>query len=541
MTLALMPDFTFKHVNQVDEPVIDSATLKDDFDSRARECRDFINGTLKTEVDSKISKAEAAKHLVIADMINDFAVSGNVPSTSTTLTTTIPEQIAYVLGQRVDKTSEDHTFTASTDTYIDLGTNGAYTYVEVANAAAEPAVTANSMRMFKVVTDASTITTVTDMRTTKPKLNKYTEVTADPTTALGVSSKQYVDTNLYAHKADTAAHGATASATANTIALRDANGNVVSALPVTNGYNPNILFNPAFNLGSAGWSGIGVDGFSIVFGNAGGGSYLWNATSASGMSVNSGKMTIAPSTTLTLSGEMYATGVTAGNIQVQLNAYDASDAFLAQASVSATNGTGWTKYSATFTVPANTSYVRVICYMSSGITNTGAGWRKIKVEQGSIATTFSDDNTLNTVQYASPLTSALTTSASGIWTPASGTFNVAAGTVINVAAVPSGAKMFFAMAVAGDINSQGSAWGITTSSGSAYFVSAGSGTTSAAVNTGSATAISSTSVNASNIFYDGSYGVYGYFQINNGYLQYVTTASGVTAANAQNTIRWGVA
>lgn len=56
MTLALMPDFTFKHVNQVDEPVIDSATLKNDFDSRARECRDFINGTLKTEVDNKADK-----------------------------------------------------------------------------------------------------------------------------------------------------------------------------------------------------------------------------------------------------------------------------------------------------------------------------------------------------------------------------------------------------------------------------------------------------------------------------------------------------
>lgn len=206
------------------------------------------------------------------------------------------------------------------------------------------------------------------------------------------------------HTANTTTpHGATASAIANTIALRDANGNVVSALPVTNGYNPNILFNPTFNLGSSGWSGIGINGFSVVFGNAGGGSYLWNPTSASGFNVNSGKIPIIPSTTLTLSGEMFATGVTAGNIQLQVNAYDSSDVFLGQGYIGATNGTGWTKYSTQFTTPANTSYVRIFCYMSSGITNTGAGWRKIKLEAGSIATTFSDDNTLNTVQYASVL------------------------------------------------------------------------------------------------------------------------------------------
>lgn len=128
-----------------------------------------------------------------SDLFNDFAVSGLVPATSTDLTTTIPAQVAYVTGKRVDKTSESHTFTASTDTYIDLGMNGAYTYVEMANGALEPAITTNSIRLFKVVTDAVSITGVTDMRTTKPKLNKYVEATADPTTALGLATKQYVD------------------------------------------------------------------------------------------------------------------------------------------------------------------------------------------------------------------------------------------------------------------------------------------------------------------------------------------------------------
>lgn len=119
-----------------------------------------------------VTSEKAPKLLTYSDLINDYVVSGNVPATSTTLTTTIPAQVAYVIGQRVNKASEDHTFTASTDTYIDLGTNGTYTYVEVANGAAAPAVTANSIRLFKIVTDASSITTVTDLRTLYAPINK---------------------------------------------------------------------------------------------------------------------------------------------------------------------------------------------------------------------------------------------------------------------------------------------------------------------------------------------------------------------------------
>ena len=155
-----------------------------------------IDGVVLGQVpDGSITSIKAPTLAKYADLLNDFVVSGSLPSTSTTLSTTIPEQIAYVMGQRVDKASEAHTFTASKDTYVDLGTNGAYTYVEVANAAAAPAITANSIRMFKIVTDASTITTVTDLRTLNPKINKNIEVATDPITALGLTTKQYVDWN----------------------------------------------------------------------------------------------------------------------------------------------------------------------------------------------------------------------------------------------------------------------------------------------------------------------------------------------------------
>lgn len=53
------------------------------------------------------------------------------------------------------------TFTASKDTYVDVNpATGAYTYVPVANNATEPAITANCVRVAKIVTGASTVTNI---------------------------------------------------------------------------------------------------------------------------------------------------------------------------------------------------------------------------------------------------------------------------------------------------------------------------------------------------------------------------------------------
>lgn len=204
-----------------------------------------------------------------------------------------------------------------------------------------------------------------------------------------------------------AAINAVVTATANTIPRRDANSNVVSAYPVSNGQNPNLLFNPSFRLGSTGWSGIGSNGFASQFGIGGEGSILQNATSTTSSSVQVDNhlnyIPASASTQFTISGEMYASGVTAGSIGLQWYAYDTNKAPISGGSVSATNGQGWTKYSLTFTTPANTVYLQIACLISANTTNTNAGWRKIKVEAGSFATTFSDDNTVNTQQYGTIL------------------------------------------------------------------------------------------------------------------------------------------
>lgn len=131
-------------------------------------------------------------------------------------------------------------------------------------------------------------------------------------------------------------------------------------------------------------------------------------------------------------------------------------------------------------------------------------------------------------------------SASGTWTPASGTFNVVAGTVINIRSVPSGAKMFYTNISAGGIASTLQAqWGTTTSSGS-IFHSAYGYSGSSSVQPGFANGISGSVSSGAVTLSDATYETSGYYQINNGYLQFVTTTSAITPGQGQATIQWAV-
>lgn len=124
------------------------------------------------------------------------------------------------------------------------------------------------------------------------------------------------------------------------------------------------------------------------------------------------------------------------------------------------------------------------------------------------------------------------TSASGVWTPASGSLNVAAGTVINVAAVPDGATVYFASAIGAQYGIFNR--GVSTSAGTAFEYGSAQNWS---------LGISSTSLYYTGADYgyimDGSYQAGGYFQIDGGYLQFVVLAVGTTTDQA-TTVRWGV-
>ena len=105
-----------------------------------------------------------SKLLQTEDIFSDYVVTGLLPATSANLISDISAGHAYVTGVRVNKSATSKTYTASVDTYVDVNSVGTYTFPEVALGAAAPAITADSIRLAKVVTGATAITGVTDLR-----------------------------------------------------------------------------------------------------------------------------------------------------------------------------------------------------------------------------------------------------------------------------------------------------------------------------------------------------------------------------------------
>ena len=92
---------------------------------------------------------------------------GLVPADSANLTSDISAGTAYINGFRVDKSATSQTYVASRDGYLDLSQTGVFTLSSVTNGAAAPAVAANSVRLAKVVTDGTEITSVTTLYTSR--------------------------------------------------------------------------------------------------------------------------------------------------------------------------------------------------------------------------------------------------------------------------------------------------------------------------------------------------------------------------------------
>lgn len=102
---------------------------------------------------------------ILHDTISAFVQSGCIWSTVSGLSGTMSAGVIYVGTStsvfRVSVTGVgSNTFTASSDTYIDVDYNGNVTYNAVANNASAPALTANSIRIAKVVTNGSAITAI---------------------------------------------------------------------------------------------------------------------------------------------------------------------------------------------------------------------------------------------------------------------------------------------------------------------------------------------------------------------------------------------
>ena len=183
---------------------------------------------------------DVSSKLTTADMMPDQLISGCLPATSGTLTSTISAGVAYVQGVRVTPIATSKTYTGSRDTYVDLDSTGAYTYAVVINGAAEPAITAGCLRVAKVVTGGS-VTTVTPLAIagTYVGVGSATNMRGTGNTVLGVGSA----TNYFGTDSVIIGNGiAVASATSAAV------GNVFIgkgiAPNLTTGYRNTVISNP---------------------------------------------------------------------------------------------------------------------------------------------------------------------------------------------------------------------------------------------------------------------------------------------------------
>jgi len=117
--------------------------------------------TLSNKTFTQLYTADnTAKMLQPDDFISDTIVYGLIPPVSGTLSSTHPDGVGYVAGVRVIIDPKPKTYTASRDTYVDVTPTGSYVYTAVTLGAAAPAITSPNMRICKVVTDGTTVSSV---------------------------------------------------------------------------------------------------------------------------------------------------------------------------------------------------------------------------------------------------------------------------------------------------------------------------------------------------------------------------------------------
>lgn len=117
-----------------------------------------------TSVDAPIiSQRGVNLETIRSETSSNFVASGGVIAKTSGLTASFSDIVYYIAGRRYTKSSvANRDYTASKDTYVDIDTSGNLTYVEVSNGATTGmTLTANSLRVAKVVTDGSGINSVT--------------------------------------------------------------------------------------------------------------------------------------------------------------------------------------------------------------------------------------------------------------------------------------------------------------------------------------------------------------------------------------------
>lgn len=124
----------------------------DSFDGSQIESKSIVETALADAINPRLRADET---------IANFVYSGCVWAAVSGFTATMTGGTIYVNGFRVIVSGVgSETFAASEDTYIDIDDLGNITYQGVSNGSAAPALTANSIRVAKVITSGSAVSSV---------------------------------------------------------------------------------------------------------------------------------------------------------------------------------------------------------------------------------------------------------------------------------------------------------------------------------------------------------------------------------------------
>ena len=120
---------------------------------------DTINAT------SSISDNGTTLQTIRSASLRNFIASGCSWSATSGLNATMTSGVVYISGKHIAVSAiSSRSFSASKDTYVSVDINGTLSYSEVANSATAPSLPANSLSLAKIVTGASSVSSVTDLR-----------------------------------------------------------------------------------------------------------------------------------------------------------------------------------------------------------------------------------------------------------------------------------------------------------------------------------------------------------------------------------------
>lgn len=158
---------------------------------------------------------------------------------------------------------------------------------------------------------------------------------------------------------------------------------------------PNLLFNGSGEFGVSGWVMAPGPAFSLQVDQTGGiGSFFANASAMSNASgyIGSPLAPIGQNVSVTESIDV-ANFATAGTLVLTLAAYNSSGAFISNvASLTVPNGTPLQRYTLSGTTPTGTFNVQAYwTYMGVSASAFGIAIRRVKIEQGSTASLYSQE------------------------------------------------------------------------------------------------------------------------------------------------------